>query len=142
LPEDLHQRAPRRLRARRPAAAEIGDCRARFPDPESPICLADVAPSTRQSGKHEIVTFRWAVNRQLRDAVCDFAADCRMTNPWATHLYNRAIARGKDHPHAVPIVARAWLYVIWHWGQDHNPSDPARHGALQRLLTQDQPAAA
>jgi transposase len=142
LPEDLHQRAPRRLRARRPAAAEIGDCRARFPDPEPPICLADVAPSTRQSGKHEIVTFRWAVNRQLRDAVCDFAADCRMTNPWATHLYNRAIARGKDHPHAVPIVARAWLYVIWHWGQDHNPSDPARHGALQRLLTQDQPAAA
>jgi transposase len=122
--------------------AEIGDCRARFPDPEALICLAGVAPSTRQSGKHEVVTFRWAVNRQLRDAVCDFAADSRKTNPWAAHLYNQAIARGKDHPHATRILARAWLYVIWHCWQDHTAYDPARHGALQRLLNQDQTAAA
>jgi transposase len=46
--------------------AETGDCRARFPDPES---LAGVAPVTRQSGKHNSAGFRWAVNRQLRDAV-------------------------------------------------------------------------
>jgi transposase len=118
--------------------AEIGDCRARFPDPESLICLAGVAPSTRQSGKHEVVTFRWAVNRQLRDAVCDFAADSRRAHPWAAHLYDQAIARGKDHPHAVRILARAWLYVIWHCWQDHTAYDPARHGALQRLLNQDQ----
>ena len=31
--------------------AEIGDCRARFPTPEALMCLAGVAPSTRQSGK-------------------------------------------------------------------------------------------
>ena len=31
--------------------AETGDCRARFPTPESLICLAGVAPSTRKSGK-------------------------------------------------------------------------------------------
>jgi transposase len=122
--------------------AEIGDCRARFPDPESLICLAGAAPSTRRSGRHEAVTFRWAVNRELRDAVCDFAADSRKTNPWAAHLYNQAIARGKDHPHAVRILARAWLYVIWHCWQDHTPYDPARHGALQRLLNEDQPTAA
>jgi transposase len=122
--------------------AEIGDCRARFPDPESLICLAGAAPSTRRSGKHEAVTFRWAVNRELRDAVCDFAADSRKSNPWAAHLYNQAIARGKNHPHAVRILARAWLYLIWHCWQDHTPYDPARHGALQRLLNQDQPAAA
>jgi transposase len=46
--------------------AEIGDCRARFPDPESLICLAGAAPSTRQPGKHQAVTFRWAVSKQLR----------------------------------------------------------------------------
>jgi transposase len=122
--------------------AEIGDCRARFPDPESLICLAGVAPSTRQSGKHEVITFRWAVNRQLRDAVCDFAGDSRKAHPWAAHLYNQAIARGKDHPHATRILARAWLYVIWHCWQDHTAYDPARHRALQRLLNEDQPAAA
>jgi transposase len=122
--------------------AEIGDCRARFPDPESLICLAGVAPSTRQSGKHTTVTFRWAADKQLRDAVCDFAADTRRANPWAAKPYNDAIARGKDHPHATRILARAWLYVIWHCWHDHAPYDPAKHRALQRLLNQDQPAAA
>jgi transposase len=52
---------------------EIGDCLARFPDPASLICLAGAAPSTRQSGKHKAATFRWAVSKQLRDAVCNFA---------------------------------------------------------------------
>ena len=122
--------------------AEIGDCRTRFPDPDSLIGLAGVAPSTRRSGKHKTVSFRWAVNKQLRDAVCDFAADSRRAHPWAAQLYNQAIARGKDHPHATRILARAWLYVIWHCWHNGVPYDPAQHGALQRLLNQDQQAAA
>jgi transposase len=122
--------------------AEIGDCRARFPDPDSLIGLAGAAPSTRQSGKHKTVHFRWAVDKQLRDAVCDFAGDSRHAHPWAAHLYNQAIARGKDHPHAVRILARAWLYVIWHCWQDNTPYDPTQHRALQRLLNQDQQTAA
>lgn len=122
--------------------AEIGDCRARFPTPEALACLAGVAPSTRQSGKVKHVAFRWAVDKQLRDAVCDFAGDSRRANPWAADLYNRARARGHDHPHAVRILARAWLFVIWHCWQNGVPYDPAQHRALQTLLNQDQPAAA
>ena len=70
----------------------------RFPEPQSLICLAGAAPSTRQSGKHKAVTFRWAVSKQLRDAVCDFADGSRHASPWAARIYNDAIARGKDHP--------------------------------------------
>jgi transposase len=117
--------------------AEIGDCRARFPTPESLACLAGVAPSTRQSGKHRAVAFRWAADKQLRDAVCDFAGDSRHANPWAADLYQRALARGHDHPHAVRILARAWLYVIWHCWQNNTPYDPTRHNALQRLPAAD-----
>jgi transposase len=113
---------------------EIGDCRARFPTPESLACLAGVAPSTRQSGKVKHVGFRWAADKQLRDAVCDFAGDSRRANPWAADLYNRARTRGHDHPHAVRILARAWLYVIWHCWQDGVTYDPTRHQALQKLL--------
>ncbi len=120
--------------------AEIGDCRARFPTPEALACLAGVAPSTRQSGKTRSVGFRWACDKQLRDAVTDFAGDTRRANPWAADLYHRARARGHDHPHAVRILARAWLYVIWHCWQDGVAYDPAQHGALQRLLNQDQQA--
>ena len=115
--------------------AEIGDCRARFPDPQALICLAGAAPSTRQSGKHKAVTFRWAVSKQLRGAVCDFADGSRHASPWAAQIYNTAIARGKDHPHAVRILARAWLYVIWECWHNSAAYDPARHRSLQRLLT-------
>ena len=122
--------------------AEIGDCRARFPTPEALACLAGVAPSTRQSGKVCSVGFRWACDKQLRDAVCDFANDSRHANPWAADLYNRAIARGHDHPHAVRILARAWLYVIWHCWQTNTAYNPDNHRALQALLNQQQPPAA
>ncbi|MEU7819164.1 IS110 family transposase [Pseudonocardia sp. NPDC049154] len=111
--------------------AEIGDARGRFPTPDSLICLAGVAPSTRQSGKMKIVSFRWAADKQLRDAVCDFAGDSRHASPWARHLYDQAIARGHDHPHAVRILARSWLGVIWKCWQTNTPYDPARHRAAQ-----------
>ncbi|NHU43683.1 IS110 family transposase [Rhodococcus sp. A14] len=121
--------------------AEIGDCRARFPTPESLACLAGVAPSTRQSGKARSVGFRWATDKQLRDAVTDFAGDSRHSNLWAADLYRRAVARGHDHPHAVRILARAWLFVIWHCWQDNLAYEPDKHGALQRLIAHQQPAA-
>lgn len=77
-----------RVRAAR-LLAEIGDCRARFPTPESLTCLAGAAPSTRQSGKLRAVGFRWSCDKQLRDAVTDFANGSRDANPWAADLYNR-----------------------------------------------------
>jgi transposase len=129
-----------RLRAAR-LLAEIGDCRARFPTPASLACLAGVAPSTRQSGKTRTVTFRWACDKQLRDAVCDFAGDSRHANPWAEDLYQQARARGHDHPHAVRILARAWLQIIWHCWHNNTAYDPTQHRALQRLLQDQQTAA-
>jgi transposase len=135
LPRSGTVRAARQL-------AEIGDARGRFPTADSLTCLAGVAPSTQQSGKVKAVTFRWAVDKQLRGAVTDFAGDSRHANPWAADLYAKAIARGHDHPHAVRILARAWLHIIWRAWQDGLDYDPARHGALQTLLNQDQHRAA
>jgi transposase len=129
-----------RVRAAR-LLAEVGDCRARFPTPGSLACLAGVAPSTRQSGKIRAVGFRWSCDKQLRD-VTDFAGDSRRASPWAAKLYDDAIARGHNHPHAARILARAWLYIIWHCWQDGTAYDPARHKALQRILAEQKPKAA
>jgi transposase len=120
--------------------AEIGDARGRFPTASSLACLAGVAPSTRQSGKIKIVAFRWAVDKQLRDAVCDFAGDSRHANPWAAQLYQHARAKGHDHPHAVRILARAWLDIIWKCWSTNTAYHPDRHRALQQLLNQNQQA--
>jgi transposase len=114
--------------------AEIGDVRERFPTPESLACLAGAAPSTRQSGQHLAVTFRFACDKKLRDALIDFAEDSRFANPWAAAVYQRAIERKKTHPHAGRILARAWVYVLWRCWQDRVPYDPARHRALQEVL--------
>ncbi len=123
------------LRAAR-LLAEIGDCRSRFPDPQSLAALAGVAAVTRQSGTHISHAFRWAVSRQLRDAVCDFADGSRHDNAWAASICNAARGRGKDHPHAIRILARAWICVIWRCWQEGTAYDPAKHGALQRILQQ------
>jgi len=139
---DIYRSLPRSgtVRAAR-LLAEIGDCRGRFPTPEALACLAGVAPSTRQSGRHRAVGFRWSCDKQLRDAVCDFAGDSRRASPWAARLYQQAIDRGHDHAHATRILARAWLRVIWRCWQDHQPYTPAKHGALQTLTTTTNPAA-
>ena len=73
---------------------------------------------------------------------CDFAADSRHASPWAAAIYDQARDRGKDHPHAVRILARAWIYVIWRCWQDGTAYDPAKHTALQRLLDQQRAAQA
>lgn len=126
---------PRSGRVRAAALlAEIGDCRARFPTPESLACLAGATPSTRQSGQHRAVTFRYQCDKKLRDAVIDFAGDSRHANAWAADLYARARSRGKTHPHAVRILARAWIHVIWRCWQDGVAYDPTRHHRLQHVL--------
>jgi transposase len=113
--------------------AEIGDVRARFPDEESLAALAGVAPVTRASGKTTSVGFRWAADKKLRNALIDFADDSRHASIWAQHIYDQAIARGKRHPHAVRILARAWIRVIWRCWNDRMPYNPDHHGGATRL---------
>ena len=69
------------------------------------------------------------------DAVCDFAGDSRRANPRAAKIYNDAIARGKEHPHAVRILARAWLGVSWRCWQEDTAYDPDHHNAPRTVLT-------
>jgi hypothetical protein len=113
---------------------EIGDARGRFPTEASLAALAGAAPSTRQSGRHHVVTFRWACDKTLRAAVIDFAADSRRASPWAAAIYDRHRAAGKTHQHATRILARAWLRVIWRCWQDNVAYDPAKHRGAHVFL--------
>ena len=114
--------------------AEIGDNRARHPSSASLEAIAGQAPVAVQSGKKKIACFRWACNKNLRDAVSVLADSSRKHNPWAADIYQRARARGHDHPHAIRILGRAWLRIIWRLWHDQTPYDPARHGNLNWLL--------
>jgi transposase len=114
--------------------AEIGDNRDRHPSSASLEAIAGQAPVAVQSGKKKVACFRWACNKNLRDAVGVLADASRHHNPWAADIYQRARARGHDHPHAIRILGRAWLRIIWRIWQNRDTYDPQRHGSLNRLL--------
>lgn len=113
--------------------AEIGDCRARFPSSDALVCLAGAAPSTRASGRHRVVSFRYAVDKKLRNALCDFAGDSWRGNTWAETRYRQLRADGKTHQHATRILARTWAQIIWRCWQDGLAYDPDKHRGLQHL---------
>lgn len=114
--------------------AEWGDCRQAYDGPDSVAALAGATPVTKASGKHRAVHFRWACNKRFRVAITTFADNSRHASPWAAKVYADARARGLDHPHAVRVLARAWIRIIWRCWTERVPYDPARHGNAVRLI--------
>jgi transposase len=115
--------------------AEIGDNRHRHRSSASLEAIAGQAPVAVQSGKKKVDCFRSACNKNLRDAVSVLADSSRDHNPRANDIYQRARARGHDHAHALRILGRAWLRIIWRLWHDQTAYDPNQHGSLNRLLT-------
>jgi transposase len=115
--------------------AEIGDDRGRYPTREALAADAGMSPVARESGKRKVASFRWACDKRLRDAVSCLADSTRHHHPWARSVYLGARSRGLDHPHAIRVLGRAWLRVLWRCWKDGVPYDPSKHGNLRRLQT-------
>jgi transposase len=115
--------------------AELGDVRERFPSADVLAAEAGTVPVTYQSGKTRSVAFRWACNHRLRQAITCLADNSRHANDWARKVYQAARGRGCDHPHAIRILARAWLRVIWRAWMDRKPYDPALHRSALALTS-------
>lgn len=113
--------------------AEIGDDRSRYPNAEALAADAGMAPVARESGKRKVASFRWACDKRLRTAVACLADSTRHHHPWAREVYLSARRRGLDHSHAIRVLGRAWLRVLWRCWQDRVPYDPGKHGNLGRL---------
>jgi transposase len=115
--------------------AEIGDRRCRYPTSEAMAADAGMCPVAVESGRRKVAAFRRACDHRLRDAVSTLADATRHRHPWARDVYRRARARGCDHPHAIRVLGRAWVRVLWRMWQDGLPYDPSKHGNLRRLNT-------
>ncbi|MQA74590.1 MAG: IS110 family transposase [Solirubrobacterales bacterium] len=113
--------------------AELGDDRARYPSSEALAADAGMAPVARESGKRKVAGFRWACDKRLRGAVACLADSTRHHHPWARQVYSRARSRGLAHPHAIRVLGRAWLRVLWRCWQDGAPYDSSKHGNLRQL---------
>jgi transposase len=113
--------------------AEIGDDPHRFLSPDQLAAEAGQCPVTYESGKQRGVGFRWACNQRLRQAIVIFSDNSRHASPWAADVYRRAMARGCKHPHAIRILSRAWIRVLWRALLNGKSYEPASHGAAQRF---------
>jgi transposase len=120
--------------------AEIGDCRARYPSPDSLAADGGQAAIAIESGKRRHAAFRHACDHRLRAALTTLADATRHWHPWAHDRYQTARARGHDHPRAIRTLGRAWTRILWRCWQDHTTYDPTRHGGLQRHITATIPA--
>lgn len=112
---------------------EVGPILDRAIDIDHACAEVGASPVTKESGKSRAVNFRWAANTRARKALSTFADNSRHQSTWAATLYNNARARGKRHPHAIRILMRAWMRVIWACWHTNTPYEPTRHGAQRRL---------
>ena len=111
--------------------AEIGPLLERCDNPEQVAAMCGAAPVTRESGKTRTVGFRYAANKPARVAITGFADNSRHRSAWANDAYQRPRQRGARHPHAVRILARGWVRVIWACWHTDTAYDPSRHRGEQ-----------
>ena len=116
--------------------AEIGPLIERTNTAEQAAALAGAAPVTKHSGQHKAVCFRHQTNAKARKALTLYADNSRHASPWAQRIYREARARGCRHPHAIRILARAWLRIIWACWQTNTPYNPTHRPLTQPTTTQ------
>jgi transposase len=116
--------------------AEIGDNRARYPRPDALAADAGMCPVAIESGKRRSAVFRWACDKRLRNHMSVMADSTRHHHPWARDVYQRAINRGADHPHAIRILGRAWTRVLWACWQTNTTYNINNHRAALRHIHQ------
>ena len=109
---------------RRGTAAEIGDCRERYPTRDALASDAGQAAVAVESGKWKTAGFRRACNKRLRVAFCRLADSSRHWHPWAQDLYAQSRQRGHEHPRAIRTVGRAWCRVVWQCWRRPQPLRP------------------
>ena len=114
--------------------AELGPILERAHSAEQAAAEAGASPVTATTGKRRHgAHFRYATNPKPRQALTLWADNSRHGSAWANHVYHEARRRGCRHPHAIRILARAWLRVLYRCWHTNTPYDPTRHRNAQQL---------
>jgi transposase len=112
--------------------SEMGDDRARYPQPAVLLAEAGLAPVTRASGRMHQVRFRYAANSRMRHAIDWWAFTSTRQVEWAREAYEDGRARGQGKYRALRGLGARWARVLWRCWIDGVPYDPDKHPAAKK----------
>jgi transposase len=113
--------------------AAFGSDRNRYPDAAEIQKFSGVAPVTKKSGRSEVVQWRMACPKFLRQTFHEFANASRKKSRWARAYYEQQRQRGASHHAAVRALAYKWIRVLYRCWKDRTPYDEQVYvNALQR----------
>ena len=107
--------------------AELGDAEGRWESFKHLQAQAGSVPATQQSGKSQMVRFRYACNKRMRYAVYWLAFISLRQSEWAGAYYHSQRARGHSHHRALRALGAKWLKIIFVMWRDHIPYDENYH---------------
>ena len=106
---------------------KFGNDRQRFQTPASVQALAGTCPVTDKSGKHKVIKFRKACDREWRSLAQAWAIALvnSAKSPGAIAYFEQIRPRSHNRHPAYRCVANRWLAIAWKLWQTHQPYDEA-----------------
>ena len=107
--------------------AELGDAEGRWKSFKHLQAQAGAVPVTEQSGRSQVVHFRFACNKRLRYAVDWLAFISLRQSEWAKAYYQTQRKRGHSHHQALRALGAKWLKILFVMWRDKAPYNENYH---------------
>ena len=105
----------------------FGTDRDRYDSAYQLLCYSGIAPVREASGKSEVVRFRRACPKFLRQTFHEFAAQSLRFCQWAKAFYDHQRDRGKSHHAAVRALAYKWIRILFRCWKNRKPYDEQQY---------------
>jgi len=108
-------------------AAAFGTAEANFPIPFAMHCWSGVAPVKQQSGKSELVLWRWARPKFLHQTFVELARHSVLQSAWAQEFFKQHVAKGWSKFRIYRALAFKWIRILWRCWKDNTEYDETKY---------------
>jgi len=112
--------------------AAFGTRRERYESAYQLQCYSGIAPVKVASGRTQLIRFRRACPKFLRQTFHEYALHSIQKSEWARAYYQLQRDRHKSHHAAVRSLAYKWIRIIFRCWKDRKPYDEAIYLQSQR----------
>ena len=94
-------------------AVVFGKDRDRFENASAISTFSGIAPVRIQSGRKQLICFRWSAPKFVRQTLVEFARLTIQKSQWAEAFYRLLRSRGKGHQAAIRALAFKWVRILY-----------------------------